>query len=125
MRSLLPPTKKIQTELSISTLTFEDNIDLVMNSNSWDRQRRKNLGSRVALLPGKFLRIWKVFARITEKKPRCLPIFWMNSKLSGFFQTTANFPDDFETVRIFQITANFPDYFITVQIFPDDCHFYG
>ena len=67
MRSLLPPTKKIQTELSISTLTFEDNIDLVMNSNSWDRQRRKTLGSRVALLPEKFWRIWKVFARITEK----------------------------------------------------------
>ena len=24
-------------------------------------QRPKNLGSRVALLPGKFLRVWKVF----------------------------------------------------------------
>ena len=23
---------------------------------------------------------------------------------------TANFPDDFKTVRIFQMTANFPDY---------------
>ena len=31
------------------------------------RQSRKNLGSRVALLPGKFLRVRKVFARITEK----------------------------------------------------------
>ena len=30
-------------------------------------QRRKNLGGRVALLPGKFLRVRKVFARITEK----------------------------------------------------------
>ena len=30
-------------------------------------QRPKNLGSRVALLPGKFLRVRKVFARITEK----------------------------------------------------------
>ena len=30
-------------------------------------QRQKNLGSRVALLPGKFLRVRKVFARITEK----------------------------------------------------------
>ena len=86
MRSLLPPTKKIQTELSFSTLTFEDNIDLVMNSNSWDRQRRKTLGSRVALLPGKFWRIWKVFARITEKT-----------------QMTANFPDDFKNC------PDFPD----------------
>ena len=32
-----------------------------------ERQRQKNLGSRVALLPGKFLRVRKVFARITEK----------------------------------------------------------
>ena len=31
------------------------------------QQRRKNLGSRVALLPRKFLRVRKVFARITEK----------------------------------------------------------
>ena len=30
-------------------------------------QRQKNLGSRVALLPGKFLRVRKVFARINEK----------------------------------------------------------
>ena len=30
-------------------------------------QRQKNLGSRVALLPGKFLRVRKVFARITQK----------------------------------------------------------
>ena len=30
-------------------------------------QRHKNLGSRVALLPGKFLRVRKFFARITEK----------------------------------------------------------
>ena len=30
-------------------------------------QRRKNLGSRVALLPAKFLLSLKVFARITEK----------------------------------------------------------
>ena len=31
------------------------------------QQRQKNLGSRVALLPGKFLRVRKVFARINEK----------------------------------------------------------
>ena len=30
-------------------------------------QSPKNLGSRVALLPGKFLRVRKVFARITEQ----------------------------------------------------------
>ena len=30
-------------------------------------QRPKNVGSRVALLPGKFLRVRKVFARITKK----------------------------------------------------------
>ena len=30
-------------------------------------QRPKNLGSREALLPGKFLRVRKVFARITKK----------------------------------------------------------
>ena len=41
-----------------------------------DDQRRKNLGSRVALLPGKFLRVRKVFARITEKP----------FKLSQYFQ---------------------------------------
>ena len=57
---------------------------------------------------------------------RWLPIFRMISKLSRFFQMTANFPDDFKTVRIFQMTANFPDDFKTVRIFqmtgnfPDD-----
>ena len=30
-------------------------------------QRQKNLGSRVALLPGKFLGVQKVFTRITEQ----------------------------------------------------------
>ena len=60
-------------------------------------QRRKTLGSRVALLPGEFLRVRKVFARITEKPfklpqyfqnsshfSRWLPIFLMISKLSWF-----------------------------------------
>ena len=41
----------------------------------------------------------------------------MVSKLSGFIQITANFPDDFKNVRIFQMTANFPDDFKTVRIF--------
>ena len=40
-------------------------------------QRPKNLGSRVALLPGKFLRVRTVFALRTEKKP---------FKLSQYFQ---------------------------------------
>ena len=35
--------------------------------NGSGEQRKKNLGSRVALLPGKFLRVRKVFARINEK----------------------------------------------------------
>ena len=56
---------------------------------------------------------------------RWLPIFQMISKLSGVFQMTANFPDDFKTVRIFQMIANFPDYLKTVRIFPDDCQFSG
>merc|ERR1712155_130235 len=46
-----------------------------------------------------------------------------NRKLSGFFQMTANFPDDFKTVRMFQVTANFLDDFKTVKIFPDDYQF--
>ena len=47
----------------------------------------------------------------------------MVSKLSGFFQMIANFPDDLKTVRIFQITANFPDYFKTVRIFQITANF--
>ena len=105
------------------------------------QQRPKNLGSRVALLPGKFLRVRKVFARLesfcayNRKKPfklsqyfqndpdfsRWFPIFRIISKLSGFFQMTANFLDYFKTVWIFQMTANFPDDFKTIRIFPDDC----
>ena len=41
-----------------------------LDSDVWgppSLQRQKNLGSRVALLPGKFLRLRKVFARITDK----------------------------------------------------------
>jgi len=118
-------------------------------------QRPKNLGSRVALLPGKFLRVQKVFARITEKNL----VNWPNTfKTTQFFQMIANFPDDFKTVwifpddsqssglfqncpdfsrwlpifrmisklsRFFQMTANFPDDFKTVRIFPDDYQFSG
>ena len=100
----------------------------------------------------KFLRVWKAFVRITEEPfklsqyfqnhpnfSRWFPIFRIISKLSGFFQMTANFldyfktvwifqttatfPDYFKTVRIFQMTDNFPDYYKTVRIFPDDCQF--
>ena len=46
------------------------------------KQRRKNLGSRVALLPEKFLRVRKVFACITEK-------------------TLLNCPNASKTIRIF------------------------
>ena len=59
----------------------------------WWMQRRKNLGSRVALLPGKFLRVWKVFGRITEKNllncPNTLKAVWI-------------FPDDFQFSGWFQ-----------------------
>ena len=115
-----------------------DGFPASLASNSkWVGQRRKNLGSRVALLPGKFLRVRKVFAHITENNLNCpntfktIRIFPDDFQFSGwfqncpdfipddcqfsrwfqncldFFQMTANFPDDFKTVRIFQMTANF------------------
>ena len=56
-------------------------------------ERRKNLGSRVALLPGKFMRVRKAFVRITGKP----------DKLSEFFQIICHFLDDFKTVH-FTIT---------------------
>ena len=49
---------------------FKDNVILSFGSLREDKdfadvtQRRKNLGSRVALLPGKFLRVRKVFLRV-------------------------------------------------------------
>ena len=58
-KETLPPTKSMTPTNTLWT----------------NPQRRKNLGSRVALLPGKFLRIRKVFAHITEKP----------DKLSGSF----------------------------------------
>ena len=102
-------------------------------------QRPKNLGSRVALLPGKFLRIWKVFARRTEKNLLNCPntfkmvrIFPDDFQFSGWFQSCPDFSIWLPIFRIisklsgfFQMTANFPDYFKTVRIFPDDCQFYG
>ena len=58
-------------------------------------QRQKNLGSRVALLPGKFLRIRKVFARITKK----------TVKLSQYFQ---NYPEYSRQGCIFRLKCSHP-----------------
>ena len=91
----------------------------------------------VALLPGKFLRVQKVFACITEKPvktsqyfqndpdfSRWYPIFQIISKLSGFFQMIVNFPDGFKNVRIFpdhsQFSGRFqncPDFSGSLPIF--------
>ena len=61
-------------------------------------QRQKNLGSRVAMLPGKFLRVRKVFARIIEKDLlNCL----------NTFKTIQIFPDDCQFSGLFQ---NCPDF---------------
>jgi len=69
-------------------------------------QRQKNLGSRVALLPGKFLRVRKVFARITEKNLlnchntfKMIPIFPYDFQFSGLFQNCLDFPDDCQFSR--------------------------
>ena len=56
------------------------------------QQRRTNLGSRVALLPGKFLCVRKVFARTTEKNVSNCP---------NTFKTIRIFPDDFQFSRRF------------------------
>ena len=68
-------------------------------------QRPKNHRGIVALPSRKFLRVRKVFARITENFLNC--------------------PNTFKTLRIFQMIANFPDDFKTLLIFPDDCQFSG
>ena len=57
------------------------NLIIIHIINLFIIQRRKNLGSRVALLPGKFLRVRKVFARIKEKP----------FKLSQYFQNDPYF----------------------------------
>ena len=49
----------------------------------------------------------------------------MISKLSGIFQMTANFPDDFKTVRIFPDECQFSGWFQNCPNFPDDCKFSG
>ena len=63
------------------------NITNTITLNQYNVQRHKNLGSRVALLPGKFLRVWKVFARITEK---------ILLNCHNTFKTIQIFPDDFQ-----------------------------
>ena len=108
-------------------------------------QRPKNLVSRVALLPGKFLRVRKVFARITEKPfklsqyfqndwfpddfqfsgwfkncpdfSRWLPIFRLVSKLLGFSRWLPIFRMISKLSGFFQMTNNFLDDFKSVQIF--------
>ena len=40
---------------------------ILVRGHLTSNQRRKNLGGRVALPPGKFLRVRKVFARINKK----------------------------------------------------------
>ena len=81
-------------------------MERIVSLLAFRQQRQKNLGSRVALQPGKFLHVQKDFARITEKTFETVPIL---SKRSGFFQMISNFTDGFKTVRIF----------------PDDCQFSG
>ena len=67
------------------------------NTKVW--QRRKNLGSRVALLPGKFLRVRKVFTRIPEKNLLNYP---------NTFKTIQIFPDDIQFSGWFQNCPDFP-----------------
>ena len=69
------------------------------------RQRQKNLGSRVALLPGKFLRIRKVFVRRRGKNLLNCP---------NTFKTIQTFPDDFQFSGWFQ---SCPDFFRWLPIF--------
>ena len=101
-------------------------------------QRPKNLGSRVALLPRKFLRP-ESFCAYNRKIPcqlsqyiqndpnfsRWLPIFRIISKLSGFFQMAANLPDYFKTVRIFPDDCQFSRWFQNCPDVPGDCQFSG
>ena len=74
-------------------------------------QGRKYLGSRGALLPGKFWRVKKVKVRMLEKDVKLFfqgcQIKW---KLSGWFQNCS---------VISRWSQFFPDSFETVQIFPD------
>ena len=104
--------------------------------------RQKNLGSEVALLPGKCLCIRKVFAHLREqpvKMSQYLRTVLTNWDLSRWLE---KFPASFKTVQIFlryfpifQGDSNtvricpdycqFPHSFKTVRIFPDDLPFSG
>ena len=82
-----------------------------------ESQRRKNLDSKEALLPGNFLRVRKVFARTTEK-PAYLS------------QSCEDRPDRLRSVQIaWKITASFKTVEIfpveTLRISPDDFSFSG
>merc|ERR1711894_228357 len=81
---------------------------------------RKNHGNVVALLPGKFLQIRKVFASkhiFAQKCPVGKETVHMVRKLSG---QSKNYPDNLETVRIIQKfsrqSKNCPDNLETVRI---------
>ena len=84
------------------------------------QQSQKNHGSVVALLPGKFLQIRKVFASkhlLAQKRPVGKEIVRIVRKLSG---QSKNCPDNLETVRIIQKLSrqskNCPDNLQTVRI---------
>ena len=64
-------------------------------------QRRKNLGSRVALLPRKFLRVLKVFVGMLEKMSNYQYSF--RAVRTAFYMSglIENFPASFKTVQLF------------------------
>ena len=83
-------------------------------------QSQKNHGSVVALLPGKFLQIRKVFASkhiFAQKRPFGKETVQMVRKLSG---QSKNCPDNLETVQIIQKLSgqskNCPDNLETVRM---------
>ena len=110
-----------------------------------ESQRRKNLDSKEALLPGNFLWVRKVFACTTEKpaylsqscedcpdRLRSVQIAWKKLqpvlKLSKYFQLKLSgwfliFRMVAKLPGFFQMGANFPDNFKTVRIFQMVSHF--
>ena len=64
-------------------------------------QRLKNLGSREALLPGKFLRVQKVFVRMLEKMLNYQYSFRAVRTAFYMFGLIENFPASFKTVQLF------------------------
>ena len=111
----MPPGKRAGS-LSHFTLTTMFQISLLKERHSLEItwQRRKNLGGRVALPPGKFLRVRKAFARnpwnCTGKFPDPLDNFRIGWIFSGW---SGKFPDSLESFRIGWIfsgwSGKFPD----------------